>query len=317
MSIILDALKKAEAERQRGQLPNLHAIPWTSAPQASSKRLALIASLGFLLCASAAWWTFRDKPDVADSTDVSSTNAEGAIARSDDKPSAPQYNEPNQSLIAQSQDTPGTQAATQVQYQEGASMTSGERFGPAPSLQAPLTGAPLLARVPESTMAAPEPVQQLTLAAKDTSVQLATPLTGAAAVLPDGAHAMSTAATNTANAGMTQQSAAAAANMPQNAAPQTSESAQLAELARGMQIQQAGAVPELYQLDYETRHALPKLALTLHAYHATPQRRFVIINNKRFGEGEQVDGKVTLLQIVRDGVECEFNGIRFLLPRQL
>jgi len=69
MSYILDALKKAEAERQRGTVPSLHAQPAASAPAwpdaAKGGRrsgvwrwTAALAVLGAMVVGVAAWWWF-------------------------------------------------------------------------------------------------------------------------------------------------------------------------------------------------------------------------------------------------------------------
>ena len=62
MSLILDALRKSEAERRRGQVPDLHAElpPRVPAPAAKSLgRVWMLAALAFLLIAAAfaaRWW---------------------------------------------------------------------------------------------------------------------------------------------------------------------------------------------------------------------------------------------------------------------
>ncbi len=68
MSYILEALRRAEAERQRGAVPGLHAQPaataladagWVTAPAGASGRwrLAALAGVGLLaLGAGAVWW---------------------------------------------------------------------------------------------------------------------------------------------------------------------------------------------------------------------------------------------------------------------
>jgi general secretion pathway protein B len=80
--------------------------------------------------------------------------------------------------------------------------------------------------------------------------------------------------------------------------------------------QTLSGLPLVYELDFPVRHALPKLNLSLHVYDPIPARRFVVINGKRYVEGDTVDAKVQLQQIVRDGIECAVDGTRFLLPRQ-
>jgi general secretion pathway protein B len=64
MSYILDALKRADAERERGQVPGLHSQPGPSQPhatpraavQGSVRRIAWAAGLLLAAAAAAFWW---------------------------------------------------------------------------------------------------------------------------------------------------------------------------------------------------------------------------------------------------------------------
>ena len=63
MSYILDALRRAESERDRGQVPGLNAQPAPGPPTATPTRPiawvpALVLGLGLLLLAALAWWAW-------------------------------------------------------------------------------------------------------------------------------------------------------------------------------------------------------------------------------------------------------------------
>ena len=65
MSYILDALRRAEAERERGQLPGLHSQPLGAsgaAPHATSRSLVGIAAAvaALVLAAAVGWWWWSD-----------------------------------------------------------------------------------------------------------------------------------------------------------------------------------------------------------------------------------------------------------------
>ncbi len=65
MSYILDALKRAESERSRGAIPNIHAQPGQASDGGARGLLAgqpavLAVVVGVLLAAAAAWWMSAD-----------------------------------------------------------------------------------------------------------------------------------------------------------------------------------------------------------------------------------------------------------------
>ena len=72
MSLILDALRKAEAERQRGAVPGVHSVvaPTPPAPPAAGRpvRAAVAAGLGLLLLGGAVWWLARPAGEAGAST---------------------------------------------------------------------------------------------------------------------------------------------------------------------------------------------------------------------------------------------------------
>lgn len=76
-------------------------------------------------------------------------------------------------------------------------------------------------------------------------------------------------------------------------------------------------LPVVFQLPYATRKDLPKLELSMHVFSPEPAERFIVLNGKRFTLETPAPGpELTLLDIVADGAVFEFRGQRFLLPRQ-
>ena len=61
---------------------------------------------------------------------------------------------------------------------------------------------------------------------------------------------------------------------------------------------------------------LPELHLDVHVYATKPSDRFVYINMRKYHEGAPLQEGPILERIRRDGVILNYQGVRFLLPRQ-
>lgn len=59
-----------------------------------------------------------------------------------------------------------------------------------------------------------------------------------------------------------------------------------------------------------------ELQLNVHAWAPEPDARFVLINLRRYGEGDPLPGGGRVVEITREGVVVERRGERLLLPRQ-
>ncbi len=70
----------------------------------------------------------------------------------------------------------------------------------------------------------------------------------------------------------------------------------------------------MWELPYATRRELPEIRLTMHVFASDPAQRFVIINDARRVQGDDVEG-LKLVEIRSDGVVFEREGVRFLYPR--
>jgi general secretion pathway protein B len=74
-------------------------------------------------------------------------------------------------------------------------------------------------------------------------------------------------------------------------------------------------LPLFWQLPYATRKELPQLAVTMHVYAADPGKRFIVINGDHKAEGDPIGNDLIVREIRSDGVVMEFRGQRFLVPR--
>jgi general secretion pathway protein B len=282
MSIIFDALKRAEAQRQKGQSPTLatRVVP----PNGRINKRVWILTALFVLMGAGAWWlrpTSDTEVRLGQNPATPNVSVPGVIA-SNAKPTATPSTRsagaPDLTLTnTPAQDQPSVVATDLTQRTASAAPLS------MPSLDVPLTGAArfkpeLPAELPnQQALSAPTPIPQ----------PISAP-TSTAATNPY-------AAETPISTGIVSGVIAAPANPPTTA---------------------SAGLPTVFELDYQVRHDLPKMAVSMYVYNAQPQFRFVIISGKRIAEGEQIEGKVTIAQIRADGLECDFQGKRFFYPRQ-
>lgn len=77
----------------------------------------------------------------------------------------------------------------------------------------------------------------------------------------------------------------------------------------------AHETPWIYELPLDIRQSLPPLKVTMQVFHQDPLQRFAIIDGKRVSQGAALDSQLTLIEIQRDGMVFDVRGKRFLLPR--
>ena len=75
-------------------------------------------------------------------------------------------------------------------------------------------------------------------------------------------------------------------------------------------------VPPLWQLPHEIRSLVPEVLLSVHVYAPEDSSRFVIINRKRYRQGDTVEGRIQLEAIIPTGVVLDFDGHRFKVGNQ-
>ena len=284
MSIIFDALKRADAQRQKGQAPKL-ASTRTSLRTHSKARLWALVSLCLILGLSA-WWFRRgsiDSGEIIAATEVAkprTISREVAVAAGESTP-APRVPQADLSL----KETPAVPQNLVVATDLSAAElnASGGRRLSVPSLDSPLTGAAQFDKRPEPIVAVAPPVAPVS--AKPVEPLLVKPVPTAALSEPKPSEVIATPAP------------VAAIAPPVIAAPEP-------------------ALPSIFELDYKVRHELPKMAVSMYVYNTQQQNSFVIIAGKSYKEGEQIESKVSITKIRADGIECNFQGTRFFYPRQ-
>jgi general secretion pathway protein B len=75
-------------------------------------------------------------------------------------------------------------------------------------------------------------------------------------------------------------------------------------------------LPTINEISLTGAQALPEMHLDVHVYATKPSDRFVYINMRKYHEGATLQEGPTLERIRRDGVVLNFQGLRFILPRQ-
>lgn len=290
MSIIFDALKRADAQRQKGQAPKL-AATGTSSPTSSRLRIWALASLLVLLGLSA-WWFRANSRESSEVTAGSAvvqreTNAgKAAGIRAEKLRNAQNLPQADLSLSETPAVVPSTNITTSKANVSDLGVNGTTRFS-VPSLDTPLTGAAQFNRKAARVEVAAAPPAPL--------VQVA-PVRPAVKTEPVGSKAVEVLV---AAPPVVQVPAAAQTVAPPDPIPPS-----------------APELPSIFELDYQIRHDLPKMAVSMYVYNAQQQFRFVIIAGKRYAEGEQIESKVSITKIRADGLECEYQGKRFFYPRQ-
>lgn len=75
-------------------------------------------------------------------------------------------------------------------------------------------------------------------------------------------------------------------------------------------------LPSINEISLTGAQALPDMHLDVHVYATKPADRFVYINMRKYHEGNTLQEGPVLERIRRDGVVLNYQGVRFILPRQ-
>lgn len=285
MSSILDALKKSEAERQRGAPPTLTTPILHRGQPARRGRPAwlLPAIAGAALIAAWAGGLFGDRQTGDDTPAATSTAADAAPTSTPAEDIAATTQAPADALPAPAEPAPPSAApvaAAPATPDAGAEPRRRVGFGPFPPRRPPAG---------ETDAAEPAPAQS----------PPATPVAAAPAApdTPDPAVPVAQPA-------------------PQPADPVASvpAPAEVPAAAPAPVSAPAAATPTFHELPFALRRDIPALALTLHMFNTDPERRFAIINGVRVRDGQQIEGGLEVVEIRPTGVVIRFKDTDFLLP---
>lgn len=253
MSLILEALRRSETERQRAQLPGLLLSPPPPRRRRRPLRLAIVASAVLALGAVGWWFEWQDRLEFESWTAPARTGAARTPTR-----------------------TPTGSAATPTP--------------PDPSARAlPISAAILAPTVspPAAPASVPDSIEVIPM---DRPPQPATPDSSMGqAKLP--------------------------AQPQAHALESTAEPGVQANFATAPGAALDPALPPLDSLSAEQRAGLPPLKLSVHFYSLKAGQRWVMLDGRRYQEGDLVDGRIEISAIRRDGVALRVDGRELLLAR--
>ncbi len=288
MSYILEALKKADAERDRGAVPDLHAqamLPEAAFEGDPAGRswpwLWLLSGVGLALIAGVAWhWTGSEAPAVD-----AATTATPPIAM----PTAAAPTPPASMAASSAAALPASgDGANPVTESEKQGVVQDAAKAPAPSQDRAKEVAPTRAEAPQERPEVGAGAQPSAVAAKSRKAEANSSAEPRAAV-------------------------AARTDAKPDAAPASKSSAKAPAKASPPQAA-AERVPLLTELPDDVRRQVPALKLGGLVYSAAPASRMVIVNGDVQREGSTVAPGLTLENIKPKSAVFSMRGQRFEVP---
>lgn len=329
MSLILEALKKSEAERRLGSAPDL------GTPFASRRKRSPIVPIvvAILIVGGLAWWWTQRTPPAPPQNDVAQVAPPraGATLKSVTGNNSLQEMPPPSNLAkaphadpftpAMGNDANGARQAMRDQRDRGRgnlrdrgnnTAANGPTTQGVPPIVA--TGAPIQNRSNDAAPTQPaviaNPARTATpLAAAPPVVAKPTlpPAVATAAPAPTPMQKAADAAPTSSNASARAPKTPGTIGLP--ATPSPTEQSAPSKTAPSISAQPYAELP------FSFRKSLPELRLSMHVYMAEPAQRFVILNDSRIGEGDKTNDDVYVREIRPDGAVLEFQGQRFFYPR--
>lgn len=318
MSLILEALKKSEAERQLGQVPGLSTLPILRAHPPRRRGWWLLLPILALL--GAVTWSNRDllgfddrevrdetlSPSAesaaqtavlsADESAFEDDNAELASVAAppqdrvasvllDPKPAPISAPRPMPQPLVADPEPDDVEAMRGISPENQQRIRRGELFVPNPSLLSE-RGPTEVDQIVDAESVLPPPLPEPDAGEGVVPTDLAQAPTPTAP-LPDQRPVLNSATL-----------------------PVTSP----APVAQASTVAASGTM-SIHDLTMAQRQGLPALKMSMHVYHADVARRFAIIDGHRVNEGGVIGQETWAREIVPDGVIVEYRNLRFLLPR--
>jgi len=94
--------------------------------------------------------------------------------------------------------------------------------------------------------------------------------------------------------------------------PQVRHPAPAAPVAMTSPAESTGTLPDWDDLPLEFRSGFTVPHIDVHVYDTNPQNRFILVNLKKFREGDRLESGALLEKITSDGVQLLFQGKQFI-----
>ncbi|HEY0588290.1 MAG TPA: general secretion pathway protein GspB, partial [Pseudoduganella sp.] len=328
MSYILEALKKAQAERQIGSTPTIHAPTLASAPAgqgARGNRTPVIVAMALMAAAIAGLATMLVRQQPGASRPPAAASPAGAAAAV--TPAATATATPAAASGAPAAAATGAEAADVAPAVAGPPVA-----GTTPAAAAPTAGdpdAPVASPISSgrtAPAAAGQPGVQRTVPQSPTALAKASARDESASPAQRGA-SLPAANQRTADARTAQQVAAPTANRTAEA-PQLAATKQAGTAARGADIAQAAPVAAppaapapaeeqvqfLRELPEPIQRAIPQITLGGYMYSKNPADRLLLIDKVLRKEGEEVAPGLILDKLQPKQAIFSFRGYRYRVP---
>lgn len=314
MSLILEALRKSEAERRRGEAPVLH-VELPPGLEARMRRrwrppVAVVVAAALLGAAGGVFWYQAPRaPDgaIPDRTPQDSALPQGGLPGS---VATPAGGTPSSEAHAPS---PAGTHPEPERYAAG--LPAVERILPPPPAPAVETGAAPASANDGSSHAGTGAVAHSAAAQAVAQAGQAADATtdsepAASAATPGPIRAPSTPSKPSTSSAPSEASAASAPPVPSAAA-----AADAVDRPAAPPPRTSGPVLRVSGLSSAQRQRLPPLKLSLHMWDEDPARRFAVVDGQRRVEGDRL-GDAIITTIDREGLLLELDGraVRIPLP---